>query len=135
MSYQPVIIKSGVSFIFMTVGLLVAFGWLKHFPKSRRRETKEKRLGTATLGLFLSVNVVVSSDQLPKGAVTCVFIDGLGFKIENLCPSTAFRFNFCGQVAATKNRNFHPPPIFSVVRSTRCPSRSSQRPNFGHSIG
>ena len=33
--------------------------------------------------------------NLQKGAVTCVFIDGLRFKIENLCPSTTIlRFHF-----------------------------------------
>ena len=100
-----------MSFIFMTVGLLVAAGSLKHFfpqkkKKSRRRETENQTLGTRNnLGLFLSVNAVVSSDQLAKGAVTCVFIDGLRFKIENLCPSTTIlRFHFFFVVKATKNR-------------------------------
>ena len=43
--------------------------------------------------------------NLQKGAVTCVFIDGLRFKIENLCPSTTIlRFHFFFVVKATKNR-------------------------------
>ena len=42
MSYQPVIIESGVSFIFMTVGLLVAAGSLKHFfPQKKKKEQTE----------------------------------------------------------------------------------------------
>ena len=64
----------------MTVGLLVAAGSLKHFfpqkkKKSRRRETENQTLGTRNnLGLFLSVNAVVSSDQLAeRGGHLCVY--------------------------------------------------------------
>jgi hypothetical protein len=130
-SYQPVIIESGVSFIFMTVGLLVAAGSLQHFPPEKQTEGNQSLGNAQHLGLFLSVNAVVSSDQLPKGAVTCVFIDGLCFKIENLCPSTAFFYvSIFAVEKATKNRKLS----LRSKRHGRCTSSPVKGRNFD-SIG